>query len=383
MEDLARAGGGPPAPVSAQTAAVPAAPAPRTVNGVEDALYAGAGGFDFYQAVRLLEWTASAGRGVGECADPAREAVRFRAAVDLAFPPSEVVQVERPADGWGPATMTVAFLGLAGAHGPLPTPLTERVLERLAEGDTAGRDFLDLFHHRLVSLAYRIGRRMHPVLQDVLPAQTETAEALWALVGLGMPELRDRMPGVDDRALLARAGLLARQPRSQAGLRGLLADHFGVPVTVEPLVGRWLRMPDDEWTRIGRGGAHRTLGTDAVLGRRVWDPQAAVRIRLGPLPLDLYESLLPGGRAANEPPEGAALAQLRELVRFYAGIDTGFVLALVLRAEEAPPTRLPRAGAPDAPRLGWTSWLRTVPLSRDPEVRIDPERACGCALAPS
>ena len=377
MEDLARAGGCPPAPVTAQTAAVPAPPAQRTANGVEEALYAHGGAFDFYQAVRLLEWTAGAGRGVGQGADPAREAVRFRAAVDLAFPASEVVAVERPADGHGPATMTVAFLGLAGAHGPLPMPLTERVLERLAEGDTAGRDFLDLFHHRLVSLAYRIGRRMHPVLQDVFPAETETAEALWALVGLGTPETRGRMDGVDDRAFLARAGLLAGQPRSEAGLRGLLADHYGVPVTIEPLVGGWLRMPDDEWTRIGRTGAHRTLGTDAVLGRRVWDPQAAVRIRMGPLPLELYQSLLPGGRTANEP-EGAGLAQLREMVRFYAGVETDFVLTLVLRAEETPPTLLPPAGSPDAPRLGWTSWLRTVPLTADPQVEIDPERACGC-----
>ncbi|HYR09595.1 MAG TPA: type VI secretion system baseplate subunit TssG, partial [Longimicrobium sp.] len=226
----------------------------------------------------------------------------------------------------------------------------------------------------------------------------ETAEALWALIGLGTPHLRDRMPGVDDRALLARAGLLARQPRSEAGLAGLLADHFGVPVAVEPLVGRWLAMPEDEWTRIGRGGAHRSLGTDAVLGRRVWDPQAAVRIRLGPLPLDVYESLLPAGRTAAGPPEGAALAQLRELVRFYAGVETSFVLTLVLDADQAPPMRLPRAGSANAPRLGWTSWLAAdgdppvpppvldgnalrVSLFRDPQIPIDPERGCGCAAA--
>jgi type VI secretion system protein ImpH len=349
------------------------------VSGVEEALYAHGGAFDFYQAVRLLEWMADAGRGVGEGPHPARGAVRFRADVGLAFPPSEVVEVRRPPAG-GPAEMTVAFLSLAGAHGPLPMPLTERVLERLGEGDAAGRDFLDLFHHRLVSLAWRIGKRTHPVLQGVLPADTETAGALRALVGLGTPGLAGRLPGVDDRALLARAGLLARQPRSQAGLEGLLADHFGVPVAVEPLVGRWLHLPDEEWTRIGGSGAHRVLGTDALLGRRAWDPQAAIRIRLGPLPLDLYRSLLPA--AAHEGGEdGAALVQLRELVRFYAGIDTGFVLALVLRAGEAPPTRLPRAGQPGAARLGWTSWLRTGRLPADPEVFINPERACGCASA--
>jgi type VI secretion system protein ImpH len=389
VEDVARAGGPPPpAVVPAPPPSAPAPDAPAadgggwTDGGVEDALYAHGGAFGFYQAVRLLEGVAAAERAAGGGTHPS-EAVRFRADPGLAFPVSEVVRVRR-GEGGRPAEMTVSFLGLVGAHGPLPMPITERVLERLADGDEAGRDFLDLFHHRLVSLAWQIARRTHPVLQGVLPQETETADALRALVGLGTPGLAGRIPGVDDRALLARAGLLAGQPRSQAGLEGLLADHFGVAVAVEPLVGRWLSLPADQWTRIGRSGGCRTLGADAALGRRVWDPQAAIRIRLGPLPLDLYESLLPRGSHAGAAEDGAALVQLRELVRFYAGVDMDFVLTLVLRAEEAPATTLPAAGAADAPRLGWTSWLRTVPLPADPEVGIDPERACGCtAMVPS
>jgi type VI secretion system protein ImpH len=114
----------------------------------------------------------------------------------------------------------------------------------------------------------------------------------------------------------------------------------------------------------------------AVLDRRAWDPQAAIRIRLGPLLLDLYESLLPRGSHARGREDGAALVQLRELVRFYAGVDMDFVLTLVLRAEKAPATPLPRAGSAEAPRLGWTSWLRTQPLRANPAVDVDPARGC-------
>lgn len=334
------------------------------------------GAFDFYQAVRLLE-REMGGRTPGEGADPAHEPVRFRAAGGFAFPPSDLVAVEPGRDG--KQEMTVAFLALGGAEGPLPVPLAERVLDRVAERDTASRDFLDLFHHRLVSLAYRIGRRTRPVLQEAPPQDTENAGCLRALIGIGTPGLQHRLPGVDDRALLGRAGLLANQVRSQAGLEGLLADHFGVPVTIQPLFGRWLPIPADQRTRIGRTGASRTLGGDAVLGARWHDPQAAIGIHMGPMHLHLYRSLLPAG-PSGDPADGRALVELRELVRFYARVETDFVLTLTLGAPEVPRARLTAARTPESPRLGWSAWVLSQPLADDAVVRVDPA-GCGCGRA--
>lgn len=336
------------------------------------------GAFDFYQAVRLLEREAGGGVSPGDGADPAAEPVRFRAANDFAFPPADLVSV-RGEPGRQPE-MTVAFLALGGAQGPLPVPLAVRVQDRLSDNDTATRDFLDLFHHRLVSLAYRIGRRTRPVLQEVPPEETETAGYLRALVGLGTPGLRGRLPGVDDRALLARAGLLAHEVRSQAGLQGLLADHFGVPVDVEPLVGRWLAIPVDQRTRIGRTGGSRTLGSDAVLGARWHDPAAAVGIRLGPMGIGLYRAFLPADPMTGDPADGRALVELRELVRFYAGVETDFVLTLVLRAAEVPRARLTAARTAKSARLGWSACVRTRLAAADRAVLVDPAESCGCAI---
>jgi type VI secretion system protein ImpH len=218
------------------------------------------------------------------------------------------------------------------------------------------------------------------VLQEVLPEETETADSLRALIGLGTPGLAGRLPGVDDRALLARAGLLAHEVRSQAGLGGLLADHFGVPVHVEPLVGRWLPIPDDQRTRIGRSGASRTLGADAVLGARWHDPAAAVGIRLGPMGIGLYRAFLPADPVTGEPSDGRALVELRQLVRFYAGAETDFVLTLVLRAAEVPRARLSAGGTAGSARLGWSAWVRTAPAVRDAEVHANPVEARGARL---
>ncbi|HEY0018591.1 MAG TPA: type VI secretion system baseplate subunit TssG [Longimicrobium sp.] len=329
--------------------------------------------FDFYQAVRLLQRAAGEKAALlAEGADPAAEAVRFRAAGGFAFPASDLVAVRAlRAGGAAQWEMTVSFLELGGAQGPLPVPLAQRVMDRLADGDTASRDFLDLFHHRLVSLLYRIGRLTQPVLEERLPQDTEPAGWLRALVGIGTPGMQDRLPGTDDRALLARAGLLAREVRSQAGLEGLLADHFGVPVSIQPLVGRWLPIPEDQRTRIGRTGASRTLGTDAALGTRWHDPQAAIGIRMGPMDLALYRAFLPADPVTGNPADGTALMELRELVHFYAGIEMDFVLTLVLRADEVPPAVLRAARAPESPRLGWSAWLHTRPAAVDPEVRVN------------
>ena len=158
-----------------------------------------------------------------------------------------------------------------------------------------------------------------------------------------------------------------------------LADHFGAPVQVEPLVGRWLPIPSDQRTRIGRTGASRTLGVDAVLGARWHDPQAAVGIRLGPMGIDLYRSFLPADPVTGDPADGRALVELRELVRFYAGVETDFVVTLVLRAVEVPRARISAARTAESPRLGWSAWVRTRPFAGDAEARVDP--GCACAGA--
>ena len=117
----------------------------RSGRSVEEFLFAEGHRFDFFQAVRLLEWLLPAAPSVGEGADPAREAVRFRCRVGLDFPATDLSEIRR-ANGRGhPAEMLVNFMGLAGCFGPLPAPFTEWLLERARQGDTAFRDFLDIW----------------------------------------------------------------------------------------------------------------------------------------------------------------------------------------------------------------------------------------------
>jgi type VI secretion system protein ImpH len=298
--------------------------------------------------------------GVGEGAEPAREAVRFKSSIGLAFAASDVAEV-RPAGGeGGAAEMTVNFMGLAGAMGPLHTPSTELIIERAWHKDTALRDFLDIFNHRLVSLLYRI-RKLHRIgLDNAPPGDERVSEYLYSVVGLGTPSLRGRTQ-VKDRALLYYAGLLGQQPRSMAGLERLLSDYFRVGAQGRPFRGCWHALEESQWTLIGTNGRNRALGSDAMMGTRVWDQQGAFEVALGPLALAEFLDFLP---------TGWAFRPLCDLVRFYVGDEVDFVFRLTLRAAQIPAMRL---GAKGGARLGWTSWLKTKESAEDDtQVTVSP-----------
>jgi type VI secretion system protein ImpH len=346
----------------------------RPTPTVEAQLYHPVGGrlFDFFQAVTLLEALARAvGRAssnagahasVGEGGDPTREAVRFAGTVRLAFPTSDIAAITRPDGDGGQAAMTVNFMSLAGALGPLPAPFAEIVLGRAVAGDTAARDFLDIFNHRLISLVYRIRRRHRIALGVASPVADDAARYLFALVGLGTAGLRGRLAPVEDRTLLFYAGLLSREVRSIHGLVVLLRRHFSVPVEGTPLVGGFYPIEPTHRTVIGPSGKNRRLGEDAVLGSRYWDPSACLELRIGPLSVEDYLRFLPGTPGI---PPGDRLAPLLALVRFYAGETVDARIRLVLQPAAAARSRKGRQGPElrrvqrlgERPRLGYTAWV--------------------------
>ena len=176
------------------------------------------------------------------------------------------------------------------------------------------------------------------------------------MVGLGMPALANRQ-AVGDESLLFYTGLLAQQPRSAIALERILADYFEVPVEVEQFVGAWCSLDRDTQTRFEDSEGFSTqLGWGAVVGDEVWDLQSRVRIKLGPLPLKRYLEFLPAG---------SAYAPLRAITRFFSGGDLDFEVQLILEREEVPACVLGAEGE-QAPRLGWATWVKSVPLGRDP-----------------
>lgn len=318
--------------------------------------------FDFFQAVRLLERRTNGAAGpVGGDARPEHEVVRFRASSSLGFPAGEVVDLApasraEGADGPpGPPEMTVAFLGLTGQTGALPAHYSDLVLHRVRSRDTALRDFLDLLDHRTVSFLFRAWAKQcfaasYERAERGLEPYDRFTQALRSLVGRGTRGTRGRTAFRDD-AVVRFAGHFSRRVPTAAGLESVLTAYFEQPVLVEQFTGEWLTLDAEERTRLPRGGhargVHNRLGHDAMLGSRAFDVGGRFRLRVGPLTYREFREYLPGGER---------LRPFCEMVRCYVGLGLRFDVQPVLSGGEAPRCHL-GVERPDAPRLGWNTWL--------------------------
>jgi len=310
--------------------------------------------FGFFQAVRLLERMYSSRKTIGLEGPPREEVVRFHSRVTLEFPASEVYEINGPPSNGeeAPVDMVVTFMGMAGTVGVLPAPYTELLLERIRYKDTALRDFLDLFNHRMVSIFYRAWEKFYFSIAYERDHQNPFTELLFNLVGMGTGGLRDRL-GLSDESLLYYGGLVAQKPCSASALEAIVADQFGVPVNANQFSPQWLDIDEGSLTHLG--AANSELGLNAIVGFRILDFQSKFRLRLGPLSYEQFLDFLPNGTAF--PPA-------TKLIRFLAGIEFDFDLQLVLKAIEVPACQLRTQGL-GGPLLGWTTWLKSLPLKLD------------------
>ncbi len=369
---------------------------------------------DEAQRTRLPSPVAGEGQGgravqpVGYEGSPNEEAVRFRALPSLSFPPSAVHEVRLPKAETSEVSktsevsrapdepplleMVVSFMGLTGPQGALPHHYTSLVINRVRKRDFALRDFLDLFNHRAISLFHRAWEKYRFALgyerallagdQQRLPspaagegqgvrernAQEDLfTQCLFSLVGLGTGGLRRRNQ-FDDDVFLYYAGLFAHYPRSALSLEQMVADFFQLPVAIRQFQGQWLRLDDDDLSCLPSArrpaGLNTALGTNVVIGERVWNIESKFRLRLGPLTYRQFRSFMPSAEL---------LRALSHLVRCYVGPQLDFDVQLVLKAAEVPWCRLGGDGT-DPARLGWNTWVRCAEFENDVDDAVFPEK---------
>jgi type VI secretion system protein ImpH len=306
--------------------------------------------FDFFRAVRLVECRFPEKPRIGRSLSPRDDAVRFGQVPSLAFAPSTLAGFQ-PADAERPAKLSVNFLGLFGPNGPMPVHITEYARERqLNAHDPTLTSFLDVFHHRVLSLFYRAWAVNQKAVDLDRPKEARFPTYIGTFFGLGTESLRDR-DAVPDNAKLYFSGHLACKTRHAEGLERIVADFFEMPAKVITFVGQWLLLPASSQCRLGESPDTGALGTTAIVGSRFWETQLKFRLRLGAMRLNDFHRMLP---------IGDAFRRLKCWVLNYSGQEYFWDVQLVLKAEEVPETRLGEGGL-----LGWTTWLKSRPFEHD------------------
>lgn len=308
--------------------------------------------FEYFQLLHLVERTGD-NIPIGHQGPAAREPVRLRPTLSLAFPACDLDFVD-----WDESDqrlrVTTTFLGMYGSDSPLPTHFTEALLAE-TEDDERVRAFLDLFHHRIFSLLYRSWAKYRYHIAFRTGGTDAISQVVRAFLGIGTPGTAEHLRTPPVR-LFRYAGLLSQRPRSASGLAGLLRDFFDdVDFDVEQCVGRWLPIQPDDRNKMGQ--AKCALGTDFLLGERIFDRSGKFRVRVGPVDFATYTRFLPGEKAAR---------QLAELVTYFSTDPLQFDTEVILKSEEVPDLPLGERGF--LGRLSRTSWLKSRPSGDKPAV---------------
>jgi len=316
--------------------------------------------FGFLQTVRWLDCLERERPPLGHSARPQDEPIRLGQEPSMIFAPSELARLERRADDMAPRLL-VHFFGLLGPQGPLPLHLTDYARDRLRNvKDPTFARFLDLFHHRMLSLYYRSWAQAQPAVSLDRPEHHRFSIYLGALQGIGMPALKER-DAMPDMLKLHFTGLLGNPSKHPEGLGAILSAFLRLPVYIEEFIGHWLQIPEECCWRLGRSINSGALGQTITVGGRIWNHQSKFRIRIGPVCRVDFARLLPSGRS---------LKAVKAIVRNYVGDQLDWDINPVLAEREAVSIQLGSNG-----RLGWNTWLMSQPLGRDADdLKLNPNQ---------
>jgi len=232
------------------------------------------------------------------------------------------------------------WLGLTGPMGALPIHLTEfAYYERSYAEKRPFGDWLDMISGRMLQLFYRAWAEAQPVAHADRPNDDRFSQWLGALSGAMEGAHEDS--AFSRRARVHYAALFAG-PRSAVAIRDGLKHLLMQDVKVIEYMPKWCVLEPEDRTCLGRSFA--TLGSDAVLGRRVYSAADAFRVVVRAESLDAYRSLLPGG---------ARFAVAAEAIDAFKPGHLEWDLCVEIDDADAPPIRLDGFG-----RLGWSSWVK-------------------------
>ena len=303
--------------------------------------------FSFFQAVYLLELLEPDKTPIGDALRPGDEAVRFKVMPGFAFPPSDISGLIQP-DGESRIEMEVTFMGLIGPNGVLPDWYNELAVERIRQKDFAMTSFLDIIHHRFISLFYLAWKKYRLSATYQSNAADRISRSVLSLVGMGTEGLSRRI-GLPPESFVYNSGHLSRQVPSAVAIASAVAYYSGVEAEIHQFVDRLIPLDPEDFTQLGV--ANGELGVNTVCGSEVWENQTKFRLELGPMEYGRFIRLLPSGDL---------FLPIMSLVRYMVGIEFDFDLRLTLRKEEVFPCRLGGMETPISPKLGWTTWF-TVP----------------------
>ncbi len=293
----------------------------------------------FAPLLRYLDANAPLAARIGYSVSPKQDCVRFGQTPLLHFHASAFTEV-RFGSVNGDYKLKNSYWGMFGINGPLPSHLTEYAIERNYRlKDKTLAEFLDVFHHRFISLFYRAWADAEPTVSHDRPEQDTFKRMINAFsgdVGAGQDSF-NQYQNIHQYL----SGLFSQKNRSSQTLRQLLSESLHLDVAIEEFQGRWCTIEPSEQTRLGRANA--TLGVDSIAGGRTYQRSFSFAINIGPVNYDQYIGLLNNKQR---------IKNIIKLTQKAVGQEYEFSINILLKAYQTKPCQL------GAAQLGINSWCQ-------------------------
>lgn len=270
--------------------------------------------FDFQTLLELLQDSFAATK---------KTKIRFAADERLSFPPGDITSVTHDDEV---VTITLGFMGLAGASSPLPNFFIEHLAKK---PDTVLSDLIAIFNHRIYALLAEV-LQTHSLIQQVDNPDSQLMQRIALLLGKVQKSNNIEGHANSTHRMLGFPGVCRGRAPSKGQLEAFLSDYFDrIPVTIDEWVGSWQSVPGQNV--LGKTGRPVRLGIDMMLGNRAWVVGDKIRITMGPLSRDRFTGFLPGGEQNEE---------LKSVLNELLDRPLEYELVLLLNAFELSPATL-------------------------------------------
>ena len=288
----------------------------------------------------LLE--ALEGRHLGTSNSPRYERFRLGQEASLNFPSSSIASTNYD-EAKDTFNVIIRCLGMLGPNGVLPIVLSEHIIRRVrSKRDKTLYEFINMLQHRLFTLFYRAWAINRPSVDYAWGNASKYRNYVAALAGVH--EVHEETPyDIEPRAFMYYCGIFSAYTANRDDLVAFLKDYFEVPFKLTEFIGNWLVISKEDRARLGRVPRTTTLGTNLILGERIWNAHLRYRIHIGPVDHEDFLRFLP-----NHP----SFYKLRDGLQKYVGSQYDCILTMTLRAKSVPSISLGKKSF-----LGWNTWM--------------------------
>ncbi|OUY08252.1 type VI secretion system baseplate subunit TssG [Acinetobacter populi] len=262
---------------------------------------------------------------------------RFGQSAHMSFQPRQVRQIEQKNKY---VKVDINGFGLFGPNGPLPLHITEYIYEKkIHQKEQTFNDFLDIFHHRLISLFYKSWRNAQDVIsldnQDIWQFSRYIASLT------GSADHQNLKKDIHIYNKFYYTGYLLNQNIPVNNLKDILSQYFDVPIEIKENIGQWIYAK--EFSTYLSYTKENVLGQGLLIGDKIFDATQKFRIVIGPLAPNVYLKFLPGNILAKK-----LIAWVEQYIRYQYQWDVEIIIDRPKIIQQTLGGEL---------SLGFTSWI--------------------------